>query len=121
MFICNITIFGDVDPFKLESCIITLQRKVRYWLNFYHMRLIMKNYNKLGNNQDPITLNDIKMFNINILYPILRRSRMYIYEIDSLIMLISNKMNEVYSDSKFKRNEIKKVKFLTKKINKKLR
>ncbi len=120
MFICNIEIFEDVDPFKLESCIISLQRRVRYWLNFYHLRLILKNFKILSNNQDPITLNEIKIHNINKLYPIFRRSRMYVYEIESLDMLISNKMKEVYSNTKFKRYEIKNIKKLQCKKVKKL-
>lgn len=116
MYIQNIKIYKDIDPFFLESQIIGLQRVWRY--RAYHKPKydIIRNFNIIGNTQDPINLNQIiqdgKILNIDILYPIYRNNRIFVYELESLFELVENNMNEVYTNYPFTINEINHIKFL---------
>ena len=116
MYIQNIKIYKDIDPFFLESQIIGLQRIWQY--RTYHKPKydIIRNFNIIGNTQDPISLNQIikdgKILNIDILYPIYRNNRIFVYELESLFEIIENNMNEVYTNEPFTINEINHIKFL---------
>ena len=116
MYIQNIKIYQDIDPFFLESQIIGLQRIWKY--RTYHKPKydIINNFNIIGNTYDPISLNQItkdgKILNMDILYPILRNNRMFVYELQSLFEIIENNMNEVYTNEPFSINEINHIKFL---------
>ena len=65
MYIQNVKIYNEIDPFFLESQIIGLQRIWRY--NTYHRYKydIIKNFNIIGNNTDPISLNQFMMLLIS--------------------------------------------------------
>lgn len=118
MNIQNITIYHDIDPFFLESQIIGLQRIWQYRAYHKHKYNIIRNFNIIGNTQDPISLNPIikdgKILNINILYPIYRNNRIFVYELQSLFEIVENNMNEVYTNKPFTINEINHIKFLKK-------
>ena len=124
MYIQNIKIYKDIDPFFLESQIIGLQRIWQYKAYHKHKYYIIRNFNIIGNTQDPISLNQIikdgKILNINILYPIYRNNRIFVYELESLFEIVDNNMNEVYTNDPFTINEINHINFLkkTKKVNK---
>ena len=118
MYIQNIKIYHDIDPFFLESHIISLQRIWRYNTYHRHKYNIIKNFNIIGNVQDPISLTQIikdgKITNINNLYPIFRNNRIYIYDLLSLKEIISNNMNEVYSGKSFLPSELRHINFILK-------
>ena len=121
MYICNIQIYHDIDPFFLEDKIISVQRLWRFKMYHRHKYLIIKNFNIYGNIQDPISLNKIinnnkKIKNINNIFPIFRNTIMYIYEISSLKNLLENNSNEVYTNTKFTQKEINKINILSKNI-----
>ena len=124
MYIQNIKIYKDIDPFFIESQIIGLQRKWQYKIYHKHKYDIIKNFNIIGNTQDPVSLNQIirngKVLNIDNLYPIYRNDRIFVYELESLFEIIDNNMNEVYTCKPFTINEINHINFL-KKIIKKVR
>jgi hypothetical protein len=124
MDICNIAIYQDIDPFFLESQIIGLQRIWRFRVYHKHKYDIIKNFNIIGNTQDPISLNSLikekYINNIDNLYPIYRNDRLFIYELSSLNEIINNNMNEIYSNEPFSNKELSHIKFLLgSKINKK--
>jgi len=118
MYIQNIKIYHDIDPFLLESHIISLQRIWRYNTYHRHKFNIINNFNIIGNTQDPISLNkfikDRKITNINNLYPIFRNDRIYIYDLLSLKEIISNNMNEIYTNEPFTSSEICHINFILK-------
>ena len=118
MIIKNIKISENIDPFYIEGKIIDIQRKWRY--NKYHKYKydIVKNKDIIGNYQDPISLNPIfvrnKIINIENLFPIFKKDRLYIYELSSLKEILEYNLNEIYSDEKFSKNELSNIKFLLK-------
>ena len=118
MYIDNIKIYQDIDPFFLESQIIGLQRILRYKVYHKHKFSIIKNFNIISNTHDPISLNKIiqdgKILNIDILYPIYRNNHIFVYELNSLFEIIDNNMNEVYTNEPFTINEINHISFLKK-------
>ena len=67
--------------------IVKIQHLWKYYKYYRHQYIICKNIKSLINHCDVISLNTIynnKIIDIELLYPIFRDGKMYVYELSSL-------------------------------------
>lgn len=121
MILDDILNMPNSNPFIIELKIINFQNCWKYYKYHNIKYLIIKNIKKLYNDSDPITLNSLFfknkfIFDINDIFPIFRKNTMYIYELNTLKLLVDENENEIFTKTPFTYNEIMNIKFLTKNI-----
>ncbi len=99
--------------------IVKIQHLWKYYKYYRHQYIICKNIKSLINYCDVISLNTIynnKIIDIELLYPIFRDGKMYVYELSSLKKIIGSDMKEIHTNTNFTKSEIEEIIFLTSKI-----
>jgi len=110
------------DPFIFESRIITFQLYIKNRHLIRKNKQIIKNIGKLVNFRDPINLEHIVKlnkfhYNVDIIYPLFRNNKMYLYTILSLYQIIKYNRKEIYTNTVLTINEKKNILRLFKKLN----
>ena len=110
-------------PFLLEHRIINFQLFIKNKILIRKNQKIIKNIKKLVNNNDPITLENIInknrfVYNVDKLFPIIVKKKMYLYIIDSLNEYLKSNNREIYTNSLICRKDRIEINKLYKKLYK---
>lgn len=112
----------DSDPFWIENKLINFQYLFRNKLQINKNKLIIKNMCNLGNKNDPITQERIITgkylnFDINQIYPIFVRKKMFIYKLESLLQILLYDNIEIFTQTLINQNDITNIQKICKKLN----
>lgn len=117
----NICFKNIKDPFIIESRIISFQLYLKKKALITKNMFIIKNICKVVNFNDPITLEllyDGKFhYNLDYIYPIFRKKKLYIYKLSSINEIILNNSKEIFTNTLINKIEIKNINKINKILN----